>query len=523
MSSAAEAAPASPPLSPEDYEAQRAREEQERFRRNGSHPAAAVRAQPHSIEDEEYLIASMWLDPGDVIPKCREARITPDSFYDTRTHHLLAEVTFAMFDAGKEVAIDTVASELQSRGLLDQVGGYAALVTVSRRVPTTAMASHFIEKVREQAHLRSLIRAATGIVEDCYNFTGGIDDFTSEQRAKIDLLAQAQPARADPFDWDRMLAFDPKADADCLMGRRFLGRTGAAVIVAPSGVGKSVLALQLCACAALGQPFFGMQMSHPMRVLYIQAEDDFGDVSESAQGFVKGYQPSPDQLAQLKQRLRIERWNDAAGQRFIDRLAAAHRRWPFDLVAINPLFSFCGCNVSEQSELSPFLRNGLNPILNQARAAAIVVHHTNKPPADPKANDKALEAELRYSGSGSSELTNWARAYITLQSVRAAGEHVHKMVFAKRGTRTGIVDENGHATTSVYIEHAKTGLCWLPSEYAPESRPGGKFVERFDLARALGLYDASKSWSENESLIAQAMEMAPRSIRRHKQAILEHA
>ncbi len=522
MSSAAELAPSHPPLTADDYEQQRAHEEQERFRRNGANGSPIIgRVLPHSLDDEEMLIASMWLDPADVIPRCREARITPDSFFDTRTHRPLVALTYELFDAHKEVAIDTVASELMSRGLLDQVGGHPALITVSRRVPTTAMAGHFIEKVREQAHLRSLIRAASGIVEDCYNFTGGIDDFASEQRAKLEQIAQAQPKANAAFDWDQMLAFDPKADADCLMGRRFLGRTGAAVIVAPSGVGKSVMALQLCACAALGQPFFGMKMSHPMRVLYIQAEDDFGDVSESAQGFVRGIGATPDQLAQLKQRLRIERWNDAAGQRFIDRLASAHRRWPFDLVAINPLFSFCGCNVSEQSELSPFLRNGLNPILNQTRAAAIVVHHTNKPPADPKANDKALESELRYSGSGSSELTNWARAYITLQSVRAAGEHVHKMVFAKRGTRTGIVDQDGHATTSVYIEHAKTGLCWLPSEYAPSA--DGKFVQRFDLAAALNVFEPGLSWADNESAIARAMEVSPRTVRRHKQAIIEHA
>lgn len=480
------------------------------------------RTLPHSLEAEEYLLSCCLLDGSATIAKCIEARIAPDSFYDTK-HGLIFERLIALHLRREAIDIAVLAEDLKTARLLDQIGGYAFLTQVSSRVPTTAQTGYFIDKVRETAQLRALIRQATGIVEDSYNYSGGLEEFLADAQNRVQAVVRDQPIRRQTaFNWDDLLAFDSKKDTDCLMGRRFLGRTGACVIVAPSGVGKSVLALQLSACAALGQPFFGMQMTAPMRVLYVQAEDDFGDVAEGAQGFVRGYGATPDQISQLKQRLRIERWNDATGSRFIDRLAATHRIWPFDLVAINPLFSFCGCNVSEQSELSPFLRNGLNQVLNDTKSAAIVVHHTNKPPSDPKANDKAMDAELRYMGSGSAELTNWARAYITLQGVRAAGEHVHKMVFAKRGTRTGIVDEEGHATTSVYIEHSRTGLCWMPSDYAPEARPGGKFVARFDLSKALGVYDSSKAWPENELAIAKAMSMDPRSIRRHRQVIQEH-
>lgn len=484
-------------------------------------PAVAGRTLPHSLEAEEYLLATILVDGTEVLDDCIEAKISPDTFYDTK-HGIVYECMLRMRKAGVPIEAATLVAELQTARQLEQVGGFAFITQVSSRVGTTAGARHFIRQVRDLATVREVIRAATAAVEDCYSYTGDLPGLTSDLRRRLDFAISGESGGRQivPFDWDAMLSFDPKDDADCLMGRRFLGRTGAAVIVAPSGVGKSVLALQLGACAALGTPFFGMQMASAMRVLYVQAEDDFGDVSESAQGFVRGYGATPEQLLALKERLRIERWNDAAGQRFLDRLAATHRRWPYDLVVINPLFSFCGCNVSEQSELSPFLRNGLNSILNETRAAAIVVHHTNKPPSDPKAGDKAMDAELRYLGSGSAELTNWARAYITLQGVRSAGAHVHKMVFAKRGTRTGIVDEEGHATTSVHIEHSKTGLCWMPSDYATPA--GGKFQARFDISKALSVYDSSKSWTENEILIARAMELNPRTVRRHRQAILDH-
>ena len=318
--------------------------------------------------------------------------------------------------------------------------------------------------------------------------------------------------------WDRLLSFDAKADTDCLMGKRFLCRTAGCVIVAPSGVGKSVLALQFGACAALGQPLFGLQIHSPLRVLYVQAEDDLGDVAEAAQGFVAGYGATKEQVALLKERLRIVRWNDVTGGTFLARLNREHTARPFDLVIINPLFSFAGCNVSEQKELSPFLRNGLNPILNATRAAAVIVHHTNKPPAEEKKGGD-FEDELRYLGSGSAELTNWARCYITLKPVRPAGDRVYKMTFAKRGNRAGIVDDNGQPTTKVFVEHSPRGLCWVPSNYRPDQDAGGKFKTKFDLAKAQTAYDPDRTWKENERQIAEALGMSTRAVRDYRQAL----
>lgn len=314
--------------------------------------------------------------------------------------------------------------------------------------------------------------------------------------------------------WDSLLSFDPANDLCCLMGKRFLGRTGAAVIAAPSGVGKSVLGLQLGGCAALGKAFFGLLMAFPMRVLLIQAEDDLGDVSEAAQGFIKEYGLTAEETHQLKERLRIVRWNDAAGARFLDRLRRELKKWPADLVIINPLFSFCGCNVSDQEKMSAFLRNGLNPILIEANAACVVIHHTNKPKDDEKPNKG--DEELRYIMSGSGEITNWTRAVITLQQLKGAGTGVCRMTFAKRGNRAGLVDEDGKMTTSVLIEHSPRGLCWLPSGYTVKKGEGGKFATRFDLPRARLWYDPALSWAENRAAIAADQGVSTKTVERNK-------
>ena len=321
--------------------------------------------------------------------------------------------------------------------------------------------------------------------------------------------------------WDDLLAFDPKADPDCLMGNRYLGRTSGLVLVGPSGIGKSVAALQLGACATLGKPFLGLVMRYRLRVLYVQAEDDLGDVAEAVQGFVKGYTLTPDELAELKTSLRILRWNDCAGVKFLTRLRAELAKWPCDLVIVNPLFSFCGCPVSDQAEMSAFLRNGLNPILNEAKAACVVIHHTNKPNADPNEAPSDASEIQSYVGSGSAELTNWARAYVTLQTLKASGGKIYKMIFAKRGKRAGLVDNEGKPTTHVLVEHSSHGLCWLPSDWTQAKDTAGKFAPKFDLDKARVMYDPAKDWPENERAIATAQGVSRKTVQRARQTILD--
>lgn len=483
----------------------------------------AGRPLPHSIDAEEYVISSCLLDGASVLALCNVAGLTASDFYEHK-HSILLNCMADLSVRALPIDVAVVAEELKRTKQLEEVGGYAALARLSSLIPTTAQASYFIAKVRELAMLRAVIRSATVAAEDCYRFSGGIDDLMARVESNIlgVTRGRAMSGESHEMKWDDLLTFNPDSDPDCMMGKRYLGRTSGLIIVAPSGVGKSVLALQLSAGAALCQPFFGLKMAAPMRVLYVQAEDDHGDVAETVQGFVNGRKLDPTQVDELKRRLRIVRWNDAAGEVFLNRLRQEHRRFPYDLLVINPLFSFCGCNVSEQKELSPFLRNGLNQVLNETRSAAVLVHHTNKPPKkEGKSPKEDLEEELRYIGSGSAELTNWARAYVTLQMVRGAPDGTYKMTFVKRGGRAGIVDACGQLTKAVYIKHSPPGggMFWLPSDYRPESSPDGQFQMKFDLERARSTYDPRRSWKENHSAIAEDQGVSEKTVGRYKAKI----
>lgn len=149
------------------------------------------RSLPHSLEAEEHLLSCCLLDGADVVSRCLEARIRPESFYDTK-HGIVFHVLLDLYNRQTPIDISVVGEELKTTRQLDQIGGFPFLTQVSSRIPTTAQASYFIEKVREQALLREIIRSATGAVEDCYGFSGGIDEFVDQIEQKIFAVTQAR-------------------------------------------------------------------------------------------------------------------------------------------------------------------------------------------------------------------------------------------------------------------------------------------------------------------------------------------
>ena len=65
-----------------------------------------------------------------------------------------------------------------------------------------------------------------------------------------------------------------------LLGNRWLCRTNGAIIVAPSGMGKSSCSFQTAILWSCGRSAFGIKPPKPWRILILQAEDDDDDTTE---------------------------------------------------------------------------------------------------------------------------------------------------------------------------------------------------------------------------------------------------
>jgi replicative DNA helicase len=160
---------------------------------SGGAEAAPVagRAMPHSLEAEEYLLSCCLLDGSDTIARCLEARLPPAAFYSP-ANSLIYEKLCELYQTRPPVELAVLAEELKTAQQLEAVGGYAYLTQISARIPTTAQAVYFLEKVRELYLLRELIKAATGAVERAFNYQGGLEEFVDKVEQDIFRVTQAR-------------------------------------------------------------------------------------------------------------------------------------------------------------------------------------------------------------------------------------------------------------------------------------------------------------------------------------------
>ena len=84
------------------------------------------------------------------------------------------------------------------------------------------------------------------------------------------------------------LVVPPENDPSELLRHRFLCQGGGLLLVGPTGVGKSALAMQTMILWAVGREAFWITPTRPLKSLLVQAENDDGDLAEMREGVFRG-------------------------------------------------------------------------------------------------------------------------------------------------------------------------------------------------------------------------------------------
>jgi hypothetical protein len=252
-----------------------------------------------------------------------------------------------------------------------------------------------------------------------------------------------------------LMDFDPDNDPDNLIGNRWITRGSSMIVSGGTGIGKSSLMMQIVIRWCLGLDFFGIKPVKPLKIGVIQAENDKGDLAEAFRGVVhKRF--SLDQMNQLQKNLEFRTETIRTGEQFLAYARRFIHKSKLDLIVADPLFSYFGGDLSDQSEVSVFLRNKLQPILHETKVAWIWMHHVSKP--QRKENGEPLTTmELAHSGFGSSELANWAREIAVLHEVGQFKPRRFQLAFCKRGGRIGL------PSPILNLQHSATGIQWEES------------------------------------------------------------
>jgi hypothetical protein len=336
------------------------------------------RSTPHSVEAEMGVLGSMLISPRETIAKCVE-RINEEHFY-VPAHRTIYNVLVDLWNARQAIDLITFTQVLRDRHLLESVGGAAFVSEVSIFVPTAANVQHYLEIVHDKYILREIIAAGTECVRRAYDEQPDVEETIAFAEEKFDAIQRNGPNGTDlaARTLDQFFV-DPETNGGCLLGNRWVCRNGGMMLAAPTGIGKTTFVIQAATKWALGREHFGIKPFSKLRVLIIQSENDDGDMAEIRDGIFRGLNLSEGERAKACAAIKVVCESVATGLAFVAlvrRLVTKHKP---DLLIIDPFFAYLGDSVSEQKAVSGFLRNGLNPILQEHGCGLILVHHTNKP------------------------------------------------------------------------------------------------------------------------------------------------
>lgn len=147
----------------------------------------AQRVPPQSIEAEESLLGAMLLSE-QAISAVAEL-VSSTDFYRPAHRHIYDAIQ-GIYGAGEAVDPVTVAERLAHAGVLEEVGGAAALVTLQAGTPAITNAPYYAKIIAEKAVLRRLILTANEVAELGYSPLDDLDQTIDLAEAKIFDVAQ---------------------------------------------------------------------------------------------------------------------------------------------------------------------------------------------------------------------------------------------------------------------------------------------------------------------------------------------
>lgn len=253
-----------------------------------------VRIPPHSNEAEESVLGALLLDRDAVIAVAEF--LHPEDFYDER-HKKIYECCLTLYEERVPIDVLTVAERLKKLKALKEVGGASYLADLANKVPTAAHVEHYGRIVKESATKRSLMTAASKLIDLSLDESLAANELLDKAEAEVFSLTQRHLANAftpvkDALaeSFDRLDELHKSGEGlrgaptgfkdldDTLAGMQ---KSNLLILAARPGIGKTSLALNIAQNLAVKYKrpvgFFSLEMSKEElvdRLLTVQADID---------------------------------------------------------------------------------------------------------------------------------------------------------------------------------------------------------------------------------------------------------
>jgi len=127
-----------------------------------------TRALPHAVGPEKSVLSSMLQDPQEYVSAAIEERLSGTHFH-LPGHGLLFDFLVELFEAGSTLDLVSLTQRLLDRGLLDRIGGAAALTDLYTYAPSAGHFQHHLQLVKDKHVLCSIIRHSNEAVAQAYD------------------------------------------------------------------------------------------------------------------------------------------------------------------------------------------------------------------------------------------------------------------------------------------------------------------------------------------------------------------
>ena len=156
-----------------------------------------ARSMPHAQGAEKSILSSMLKDPEHFIGRALEEGITRDHFY-LRSHGLLFDTLRDLNAKGTEIELVSLVQLLHDRGILDAIGGPAALTDIFTYAPNAAHFAGHLALVKDKHVLREIIRATTASCAEAFDNPEETQPVLDRAESAIMAIRQGSDPARDP-------------------------------------------------------------------------------------------------------------------------------------------------------------------------------------------------------------------------------------------------------------------------------------------------------------------------------------
>ncbi|NLG36738.1 MAG: replicative DNA helicase [Clostridiales bacterium] len=152
----------------------------------------AGRVPPHNLNAERSVLGAMMLET-EAVARAVE-RLHPEDFYYQNNARIFAAMA-GLFGKGQPVDFVTLTDALEKEGVMEAVGGYDYISSISTFLPSAAHVGEYIKIVEDRSVLRRLIRVMAELTEDCYAASKDVEQILQEAEKAIFGLSQSKHTR----------------------------------------------------------------------------------------------------------------------------------------------------------------------------------------------------------------------------------------------------------------------------------------------------------------------------------------